>query len=76
MPWLVGNQLLAVSEPCYLNHVHPLSDVEEATLAGDVVQQQHAVRTPEIRLGDAAKPEEEQATCLTIDNFISLILQI
>lgn len=58
--WLVGNELPGVSEPRYLNHVHPLSHVEEAALAGDVVQQQHAVRTAEIRLGDAAEPDEEQ----------------
>lgn len=62
MPWLVGNELLGVSGPRYLNHVHPLSDVEEATLAGDVVQQQHAVRAAEIGLGDAAEPGEKQTT--------------
>lgn len=54
------NVLLGVCEPRYLDHVHPLPNVEEAALAGDVVQQQHAVRTAEIRLGNAAEPDEKQ----------------
>lgn len=39
---LVGtnsNVLLTVCESRYLDHVHPLSYVEEAALTGDVVQQ-------------------------------------
>lgn len=49
----------------YLHHVHPLANIQEALLAGDVVQQQHAVRTPEIRLGDAAKPDSRKGTMST-----------
>lgn len=49
----------------YLNHVYPLSNVEEALLTGDVIQQQHAVRTPEIRLGDAAEPDRRNVTMST-----------
>lgn len=49
--------MIEASGPHYLNHVYPLSNIEEALLTGDVVQQQHAVRPPEIRLCDAAEPD-------------------
>lgn len=40
----------------YLDHVHPLSNVQEAFLTSDIVQEQHAVCTSEIRLGNTPKP--------------------
>lgn len=57
-PVWVSNFILSVE--LYLDHVHPLSHVKEALLTGDVVQQQHTVRPPEIRLCNAAKPERRK----------------
>lgn len=47
---------------CYLNHVHPFSNIQEALLTGDIVQQQHTIRPAEIRLCNAAKPDRGKYT--------------
>lgn len=55
-----ANNLLQGTGAPYLNHVHPLPNIKEAPLTGDVVQQQHAVGPAEIRLCNAAKPDERK----------------
>ena len=44
------------SPPTYVNALHPLAHAEEGPLAGDVIEQHHTVRPPEVRLSDGSEP--------------------
>jgi len=47
-----------VTVPTHLDSFQPITNVDEGTLIGDVIEQQNAVSAPEVRLGYTAKPAQ------------------
>ena len=53
----------------YLHSVYPFPDVDEGTLVRDVIQQQHSIRAPEVRLGNTAESARKRELRLCQNNF-------
>ena len=48
-----------------LDSFEPITNVDERSLIGDVIEQQDAVSASEVRLGNTAKPVHVSSRCST-----------